>query len=127
MLRADFRKPSLLYPSARASTLPTPAPFQERFQPAVRRTRVKPTATSREYRRTVHHAELAAWEANLPAAQADLRAAVAAAVKDSPAEKWAFRIITTMAAMGIVWGLVNSFQLVEHWPQFVAAIRQLLL
>ena len=69
-------------------------------------------------------AEQAAWDAATPAPQ--LRSRARHAVQHTPTERLAFAGIVCLAAAGIVWGLVNMFQLVERWPAIVANLRALL-
>jgi hypothetical protein len=119
-MTANFRKPGLLYPTLSASTLPAPAPFIQRLRPADRRTHVP--AKTHEHRKT-RTAELAAWEATIPSDTAHLRAHVAEAAQNSLVEKWAFRIIMVLTLTGILWGLLDSFEFMAQWHQFVALIR----
>lgn len=121
-MKNNFRKPGLLYPSQTTLALPNPAPFITRFRPTPYRTLTP--ATTREQRRALRAAEQAAWEASSPAAQLHLEAMQAA--QDTPAEKTVFAVLLGLAAAGIAWGLLDTFHLVERWPAFVAAVRQLL-
>ena len=120
-MTANFRKPGLLYPSQSTLALPAPAPFVTRFRPAPRRITRE---TAKKYRRAFRAAEQAAWDAATPAAQ--LRAHATTSVQDTPAEKFAFAALTVLAALGIVWGLVNMFHLVERWPDIIASVRALI-
>lgn len=118
-MTANFRKPGLLYPSQSTLALPTPAPFVTRFRAPTHRTQSKDVA--RKYRRVVRAAEQAAWDATTPAQEP-----TANTVQDTPGEKFAFAVITSLAVAGIVWGLVNSMQLTTRWPKLVTAIRELI-
>lgn len=119
-MTASLQKPGLLHPHRPGLALPSPAPFTARPTGFHRGT------ATREYRRTVRAAELAAWEAATPSASAQLRAAATEAARTSPAEQRVFALLMVLAFAGIAWGLADTYRFVERWPHFVAFVRQLL-
>jgi hypothetical protein len=116
-MTANFRKPGLLYPSQTVLTLPSPAPFTTRFHNPSRR-------ATREYRRSLRAAEMAAWEAATPSTDASLKAQTASTA--SPAEERMFTLLLVLSLAGVVWGLSESARFVEIWQQFVALVRQVI-
>ena len=45
--------------------------------------------------------------------------------QDTPAEKWAARVIGTLAVVGMVWGLAGSLELFQSWPEVVNRLLNL--
>jgi hypothetical protein len=125
-MTASFRKPGLLTPGRATLALPLPTPFTARVRTPTRPAESGSGSATREYRRTLRAAELAAWEAAAPSTAAQLRANAAAAAKDSPAEERWFAILLALALIGIAWGLADTFGFVERWPHFVAFLHQLI-
>src|SRR5262245_11988898 len=89
--------------------------------------RLPATRENRLRLRKLREAELQAWRnADTDTANAALRAEVQRSLKAERTETWLLTGLAALATGSIAFGMLNSFDFVARWQNFVSLVRTLL-